>query len=274
MSLCSSENWFFFDAGGGGFLDFEESVRSSKVLQGQENVGFVSPLYGCDTVNRPPDFDVLRAPVHQNLVSTGIEKANISELTRARPTAYTGFAESDRFPKVLQGQEICPLRSLTGKGDFNLGAWGKPNLGCSSFNMYQAPRPNFYPLAAENLQNMYFPYGDVFKTGQDPRMRPYAASFPREKVQFNTPSIQPGVMREEIGKPNQLKEHNSQENVSASPALGINLRNQKDDSFNGAAAGCKLFGFSLTAETPTSNSQNPGKRSCTKVSYIRSKGRW
>ncbi|KAF2321779.1 hypothetical protein GH714_002743 [Hevea brasiliensis] len=250
--------------GGGGFLDFEESGRSSKVLQGQENVGFVSPLYGHDTLNRPPDFEMQNS-AHQNLVSTGRDKANISEITRARSTTYTGFAESNRFPKVLQGQEICPLRSLTGKSDFNLGAWGRPNLRCGPFNIYQAPRPNFYPLAAESFQNMYFPYADLYKTGQDPRMCSYATNFPREKLQFGASSIQTGVARDEVGKPNQSSEHKSQETISASPALGVNLINQKDNSFNGTASGCKLFGFSLTAESPTPNSQNSGKRSCTKV---------
>ncbi|KDP44090.1 hypothetical protein JCGZ_05557 [Jatropha curcas] len=250
--------------GGGGLLDFEESGRPSKVLQGQENVGFVSPLYGCDTLNRPPDFE-MRNPAHQNLVSNGREKANISEITRARSTTYTGFAETDRFPKVLQGQEICPLRSLTAKGDFNLGAWGKPNIGCGSFNVYHAPRPNFYPLAAENLQNMYFPYGGLYKTSQDPRMRSYATDFPRENFQFGAPSIQTSVARDEVGKPNKSNEHKSQETISASPTIGVNLMNQKDNSFNRAGGGCKLFGFSLTADSPAPNSQNSGKRSCTKV---------
>ncbi|KAJ9178155.1 hypothetical protein P3X46_010064 [Hevea brasiliensis] len=250
--------------GGGGFLDFEESGRYSKVLQGQENVGFVSPLYGHDTLNRPPDFEMQNS-AHQNLVSTGRDKANISEITRARSTTYSGFAESNRFPKVLQGQEICPLRSLTGKSDFNLGAWGRPNLRCGPFNIYQAPRPNFYPLAAESFQNMYFPYADLYKTGRDPRMCSYATNFPREKIQFGASSIQTGVARDEVGKPNQPSEHKSQETISASPALGVNLINRKDNSFNGTASGCKLFGFSLTAESPTPNSQNSGKRSCTKV---------
>ncbi|XP_021628691.1 auxin response factor 4 isoform X2 [Manihot esculenta] len=250
--------------GGGGFLDFEESGRSSKVLQGQENVGFASPLYGRDTLNRPPDFG-MQNMAHQNLVSTGREKADIGEITRARSTTYTGFAESDRFPKVLQGQEICPLRSLTGKSDLNLSAWCRPNLGCGPFNTYQAPRPSFYPLAAESLQKMYITYGDLHKTGQDPRMSSYATKFPREKLPFDASSVQTGAARDVVGKPNQSSEHKSQEIISASPGLGANLINQKENSFNGTASGCKLFGFSLTADSPTPNSQNSGKRSCTKV---------
>ncbi|XP_050213358.1 auxin response factor 4 isoform X2 [Mercurialis annua] len=245
--------------GGGGFLDFEESVRSSKVLQGQENVGFVSPLYGCDALNHRPDFE-MQNPMHQNLVSTGIEKANIGEITRARPATYTGFPETDRFPKVLQGQEICPLKSLTGKGDFDLVAWGKPNIGCGSFNMYQAPRPGFYSLGAENLQNMFFPYGDLYKSSQEARMLSYATNFPRESSQFGASSIQTGLIRDEVGKTNQLNDPKMQDTVPTSPPLGANLRNQKDNSLSGTGGGCKLFGFSLTTESTNLNSQNSGSQ--------------
>ncbi|KAJ0083531.1 hypothetical protein Patl1_30735 [Pistacia atlantica] len=250
--------------GGGRFLDFEESVRSSKVLQGQENVGFVSPLYGCDTVNHPLDFET-RTPARQNLALTGIGKGNVNEFMRVHPTTYTGFMESNRYPKVLQGQEICPLRSLTGKVDLNLGTWGKPNLGCNSFSMYQAAKPNFYALPSESLQNMYFTYGDMQKTGKNPTMPPYGNNFPRETVQFNSSSIQTGLIGEEVRKPNLPNEHKPPESLPMPTTFKTNLRNKKDGSFNGAVAGCKLFGFSLTAETPAPSSQSTGKRSCTKV---------
>ncbi|XP_024928576.3 auxin response factor 4 isoform X3 [Ziziphus jujuba] len=251
-------------AGGGGFLDFEESVRSSKVLQGQENIGFISPLYGCDSVNHRLEFD-MHTPAHQSLAPNTTQKAAIGEFIRAHPTTYPGFAESSRFPKVLQGQEICPLRSLTGKADFSLGAWGKPNLGCTSFNTYQASKPNFFPLASESLQNMYFPYGDSHKPGQNPAMHTSATNFPGENVKTNPYSIQTGVMRNGAGRSNIPNEHKPQESISARPTVGTNLRNSKDDGFTGTATGCKLFGFSLTGETSTPNSQNSSKRSCTKV---------
>lgn len=246
-------------------MDFEESVRSSKVLQGQENIGFISPLYGCDTVNHRLDFDV-HTSAHQSLAPNTMQKAAISEFIRAHPTTYPGFAESSRFPKVLQGQEICPLRTLTGKANFSLGAWGKPNLGCTSFNTYQASKHNFFPLASESLQKMYFSYGDRHKPGQIPAMRTSATNFPGENVKINPYSIQTGVIRTGAGRSNVPNEHKPQESISALPTIGTNLRNSKDDSFTGTATGCKLFGFSLTGEIPTPNSQSSSKRSCTKVS--------
>ena len=246
-------------------MDFEESVRSSKVLQGQENIGFISPIYGCDNVNHPLDFE-MQSPAHQSLASNTPKKVTTNEFMRAQPT-FTGFAESSRFPKVLQGQEICQLRSLTGKTSFNLGAWGKSTFGCTSFNNYQAAKPNFFPLPSESLQTTYFPHGDIHRAGSNPGMCSNATNFPRENVSMNTYSIQTGIIRNEVGRPNVSNELKPQENISALPALETNLRNPKDDNFGGTVTGCKLFGFPLTGETTTPNSQSSSKRSCTKVSY-------
>ncbi|KAL5581215.1 hypothetical protein UlMin_013657 [Ulmus minor] len=250
--------------GGVGFLDFEESVRSSKVLQGQENIGFISPVYGCDTVNHPQDFE-MQSTAHQSLASNTTKKATANELMRAQPTAYTGFVESSRFPKVLQGQEICQLRSLTGKTNFNQGPWGKPTLGCTSVNTYQAAKPTFFPLASESLQNTYLPYGDIHRAGQNPTLHSNATNYPRENVKMNPYSVQTGIVRNEVGRPNLSEESNPQENISALPTLGTNLRSPKDENFSGAETGWKLFGFSLGGETPNANSQSSGKRSTTKV---------
>ncbi|CAL5211292.1 unnamed protein product [Lathyrus oleraceus] len=91
-----------------GMMGFEESVRSPKVLQGQENSGFMSLYYGCDKGTNQP-----------------------------------GFMESNNFPRVLQGQEICKLKSLTGKVDFNVGAWGKSIASCTNFSLHQGTKHNF-----------------------------------------------------------------------------------------------------------------------------------
>ncbi|CAN1249519.1 Auxin response factor 4 [Linum perenne] len=196
------------DAGGSGCLDFEESIiRPSKVLQGQENVGYVSHLFG--------------------------------------------------------RQEICQLSSLSGKGN--------PSLGCSSLNMYPAPRPNnFYPLVPDSQRSLYFPYGDVYKTGQEPGTHSYATNFNRGTLQFSASPVQIGVgvnnVQDAVVKLKHLSEHEPQQSSTVSPALEISLGNQKDESFTGNASGCKLFGFSLTAEAvQATSSQNSGKRSCTKV---------
>ncbi|RZB84048.1 Auxin response factor 4 isoform B [Glycine soja] len=222
--------------GGSGFMDSEESVRSSKVLQGQENTGFMSLYYGCDKVTKQPEFEI-RSPSHPNLASTGVRKISAAEFMRVHPSSFAGFSETNMFPRVLQGQEICPFRSLTGKADLNFGSWGKPNVSYSNNNLHQATKPSFHSLGPEVIQTAYFPYGDIHNAGQGSSIlcsKP--TNFQRENIPFNTPSTQSGIMRI-----------------------------PKDDNFKGQVKACKLFGISLSGETTAQNLQNSAKRSCTKV---------
>lgn len=144
-----------------GFLDFEESARSSKVLQGQENVGLVSALNGYDTRNCSHNVEL---PSIVNRASEAMGKNNFTEFTRTKPfTTYTGFLESNRFPRVLQGQEICSLKSLTGKADVELRASVKGDTSCNLLNIYHRPTAKFYPLASAGIRNMYNPFNDLYK---------------------------------------------------------------------------------------------------------------
>lgn len=247
-------------------MDFEESVRSPKVLQGQENSGFVSLYYGCDTVPNRPDFEMI-SPGHPNLASTGVRKGTSSELMSVHPFSYAGFMETNRSPRVLQGQEICPLKSLTGKVDLNHGTWGNPNISCSTFNLHQATKPNFQSLGPEVLQSAYFPCGDIHKAGQASIFCSKPTNFWSKNVQFNTTSTQAGIMRNEVGLSDLPDEHKLQGNISASASLGAaNMRIPNDNNVKGKVKACKLFGFPLSGETTTQNLQNSAKRSCTKVS--------
>ncbi|RZB84050.1 Auxin response factor 4 isoform D [Glycine soja] len=253
--------------GGSGFMDSEESVRSSKVLQGQENTGFMSLYYGCDKVTKQPEFEI-RSPSHPNLASTGVRKISAAEFMRVHPSSFAGFSETNMFPRVLQGQEICPFRSLTGKADLNFGSWGKPNVSYSNNNLHQATKPSFHSLGPEVIQTAYFPYGDIHNAGQGSSIlcsKP--TNFQRENIPFNTPSTQSGIMRNEVGRsditiPNEQK---LQDNISGTASLGANMRIPKDDNFKGQVKACKLFGISLSGETTAQNLQNSAKRSCTKV---------
>ncbi|MED6116005.1 hypothetical protein PIB30_096000 [Stylosanthes scabra] len=260
-------------AGGTGFMDLEESVRSPKVLQGQENTGFMSLYYGRDTVTKQPGFEMISSPIHPNLASAGARKMTAADLMRVHPPSYAGFAEpNNRFPRVLQGQEICPLRSLTGKVDISLNAWGKPSsASCNPFNLHQATRPKFDSLGSEVLQTAFFPYGDLHKAGHGSSMlcsKP--SSFQRDSAPFNTPLTQAGIIRNEIGRsgPSIMHEQKLPENVSMVASLGANSMRMPvpdEDNLKGKINGCKLFGVALCGETTTQNIQNSAKRSCTKV---------
>ncbi|KAE9585741.1 putative transcription factor ARF family [Lupinus albus] len=253
--------------GSNGFLDFEEYIRSPKVLQGQEKTGFMSLHYGCDTVTKQPGLET-SSPSHIIGASTGVRKNTAAEFMKVHPSSYAGITEVNRFPRVLQGQEIGPLRPLTGKVDLNLGAWGKPNIGYTTYNLHQ---PTFHSLGPEVLETAYFPYGDMHKAGQGSSIfwcNP--SNFQRDHVPSNNPSTQSGVMRNEVGVPELAiaNEQKLQEDISgaAVTSLGANMRIQNDDNFKGKVNGCKLFGFLLCGETTTQNLQNSAKRSCTKVS--------
>ncbi|QCE09317.1 auxin response factor [Vigna unguiculata] len=222
--------------GGSGFMDSEESVRSSKVLQGQEKSGFMSLYYGCDTVTKQPEFEI-RSPSHPNFASsTGVRKIAAGEFMRVHPPSYAGFTEPNRFQRVLQSQEICQLRSLTGKVDLNFGAWGKPS--CTNHNLQQATKPNFHSLAPEVIQTAYFPYGDIHKAGQGSSTSMSCSkpnNFQRENVTFNSPSSQSRIMRNEAGRPEVTiqNEQKLQDNISGAASLGTNMRISNDESFNG-----------------------------------------
>ncbi|CAI9105138.1 OLC1v1003997C1 [Oldenlandia corymbosa var. corymbosa] len=255
--------WNSYIPGQVSLWDFAESVGSGKVLQGQENLGLPTPLYGCDKVNRQLEFEMHPVAPQSRLVSNRMEKAHYGNFSPSQPssTTYSGSLESSNcFPKVLQGQEICSLKSLTGKNELNPGIWRKPELGGNIFNQRTL---GSYPLATEGVRNVVFPYGGVFKGGQDPVMVSYVGKLQRDThVATKESSFRDSVNRDE-GLPNLSNEQKALEKTSALPNSGTPLNIQRDENKDPGPV-CKLFGFSLVEEVPTSSSQN-SRRSCTKV---------
>ncbi|XP_054815864.1 auxin response factor 4-like [Prosopis cineraria] len=248
--------------GGSAFMDFEESVISPKVLQGQENTGFASYYFGRDALKNQPDFE-MSPPSHPNLASTGLRKAAAAELMRVHPSSYAGFAETNKFLRVLQGQEICPLQSLKGKADFNLGVWSKPNASCTTLNQRQASKTNFDTLGSEDLQTAYFPFGDIHRAGQSSLFCSKSANFLREDV--HAPSTQAELTLKEVGRSELSNKDKLQGSFSAAASLEASLRISNDDNYEGKVTACKLFGFPLFREGNSLNLQGSAKRSCTKV---------
>ncbi|GFP80998.1 auxin response factor 4 [Phtheirospermum japonicum] len=224
-------------AGGGAHFDFEESLRSSKVLQGQENVSLVSqPLYRTDhRMNRQLDFRMMRPTVPNPVTS---EKINYGDQFMrnhhaAPPSTFTGFLESNWFPKVLQGQEICSFKSLSGKSDLD--------LSYNNNNACQRPPTSscFYPLASEGSRNISIPQkGAVYgATGQGPPL--FLPNFPTSILSGPTA---------DTNEPRALdKNTNDEDNLKEKVPI------------------CKIFGFSLTEDHAGVNLQASSKRSCTKV---------
>ncbi|KAL7612252.1 hypothetical protein Lser_V15G08048 [Lactuca serriola] len=249
----------------GGYVDFEESIRSSKVLQGQENIGPMSPLYGRDKMNNSLSFGV-QPSMHPSFSPNGMMMMGrsstnfVSELmkTHHQPlttTPYSGFLGSDnttRFPKVLQGQEICSLRALTGKIPPNIGSWGLPrtHVGNNVLNMNQS----FYPLGSEGGRNFGFPIGDVYEARQNP-----GPVLPTNIMRSHIipPSVESGIMRDNNVASLQLPNEKTEQPNSSS---------EKDDGASDSIeSSCKLFGFPLNEPPTLLDAKSLNKRSCTKV---------
>ncbi|XP_043701642.1 auxin response factor 4-like isoform X2 [Telopea speciosissima] len=265
-SLQSTSPNIPITAGGTGFLN-DESVRSSKVLQGQEKVGFISPVYSGEKVNHPLDFE-MNNPASQ--MSTRLKQTIDSDFVRTQSATYTSCEESNRFQKVLQGQEICPQPSLHGRAEVNPSAWEKIDDGCNMFNMYQGANPMIYSFSSD-AQGMYMPSDDMYRSSHYPVMQQYMASFQRGTSHINLPSVQrrfPGCARDEQGNPsshNPLKEHKPPDSLSAQETNDTDSKNQKSDTCDETNTDCKLFGFSLAGENLIPNPQSSSRRSCTKV---------
>ncbi|KAL0460225.1 UNVERIFIED_CONTAM: Auxin response factor 4, partial [Sesamum latifolium] len=246
-------------------LDFEESLRSSKVLQGQENIGLLSPLHGSDRINRQLDFEM--QPSAPNHLHDRMEKYNYGEFMRNQtPATFTGFLESNWFPKVLQGQEICSFRSLAGNTGWNLVGRSTPELGCDVYNAYQRPTPTLYPLASEGARNIPFSHTAVLKAGQGPLVLSNCSNFQMGN-HASTPTSVLSVPAIDVSRvPYHANEPWALEKTSG-PAIALtHLRNTNDkDNSQEKVPICKIFGYSLTEDPTIVNSHSANKRSCTKV---------
>ncbi|KAK4764065.1 hypothetical protein SAY87_013503 [Trapa incisa] len=214
-------------------LDFEESLRFSKVLQGQENESMASHLLRSDARACMLDFE-MPSPTYQSLDSDQVRRANGHSFELPKVTHQTYMCSQEaKFLEVLQGREVCKLKSLKENRKFNLFA-GKPILCCSSLNQDQLGN-----YSASESQSFHSPFGEV-----KPDKDLVAYCFPRN-------------LNDSL--------NNKMEEVSACPELSKKQINP-DGGNHGRMSGCKLFGFQLTAEQALiSASDSAEKPSYTKV---------
>ncbi|KAK4772603.1 hypothetical protein SAY86_014378 [Trapa natans] len=197
-------------AGAVGFVDFEESLRSSEVLQGQENLGFQSPFLRDGAVT------------------------DICHNVMTKPAVYPGFVESaDVFPKVLQGQEICPLKSLTRNPGHCFGSWENPSRG---------------------LHDFYFSLGGVIRgSSSNPLISSPLANSPRESSSFRSPYI---PNEDDTGRGRFGTEANHSSRIVSSGSREMEGTGN-NGSFNVGFSGCKLFGFPLASEGSSPSPPTP-----------------
>ncbi|KAK4753792.1 hypothetical protein SAY87_001896 [Trapa incisa] len=198
-----------------GLIDFEESLRSSKVLQGQENLGFTLPLLGVGAMSCPG-------------------KINISDNVMEKPTIFPGFVEpTDMFPKVLQGQEVCPLKALSRNPEYCFGSWENPSRG---------------------LQDFYFSLGGIPRgSSSNPLITSPLANSPRGTSSIRSPYI---ACEDDRGRGKFGTEDNPSSIIISSSSREME-GTPNNGSFNGGFSGYKLFGFPLASERPSPSPPPP-----------------
>lgn len=137
---------------GSGYQSLRESARFQEVLQGQEIFGFKAPYNGGDaTLPQLSEMrshhlpEMRRCIANPNSCSLAGSGGN-NRVPPGNSDFYyqgTGFGESVRFHKVLQGQEIVPvLPSFRGLAVESL----RENDGSKIFESYSAGRCSAAPL--------------------------------------------------------------------------------------------------------------------------------
>ncbi|XP_076894150.1 auxin response factor 4-like [Bidens hawaiensis] len=216
----------------GGCLDFEESTRSSTVLQGQENT--VGKMYNPLSFRVQPSMHMGFSP--NPILLTG-KSTNV--VTNTNPTILG--SNNTRFPTVLQGQEICSLKSLTGP-------WGPPRTSGGP------NQTDFYPLGFPMSRAPVMPTIGFLVS------RPvFGNGLTRDQNSVNGLKLQ-------LQAPIDL----GKINFDPTPIIEGNSGSEKTDDDGGGSdsngSSCKLFGFQLNGALPLmEDDQNLSKRSCIKV---------
>jgi auxin response factor len=147
-------NLFFLFQDGGGCPDFAESAQFRKVLQGQELLGYKAHDGTAVATSQPCEARNLQY-IDERSCSNGVSN-NVLGITRhgvrtplGVPYHCSGFGESQRFQKVLQGQEVFrPYR----------GSLVDPRMRSSGFHQQDGP---YTPAVANNWHSQQhgFPFG-------------------------------------------------------------------------------------------------------------------
>lgn len=256
-------------------FDFEQSMRYSKVLQGQEKLDFRQPHNGGSggVIDHPVNFEE-RHPVGRTLETVGSKDLEIFKKIQGEHNIYQGFVNSTRSDKVLQGQEICNFNSLHGGTNFHRTSWNTNDLGFNMFNLYQKPNPNFTALAANDVGSIYTTYNNRYKMNYDQMVQPVMSDIQRQNIHSvistNPRTAPTATTWDESRNPSANATVNGKrptETLSSPSAADADTdaSNYKEEGVKASKSSCKLFGISLTGEITIPNTQMSSKRSCTKV---------
>ncbi|KAK8968551.1 Auxin response factor 15 [Platanthera guangdongensis] len=251
-------------AGGGGYQSLGESARFHKVLQGQEIFGYKTPYNGGDATlpqlsamrnHHLPEMRRCIANPNSCLLAGSGGNARVPPGNTDIYYESTGFGESVRFHKVLQGQEIVPvLPSYRG-----FGVKGLQELdGSKIFEPYNAGRCPAPPLQG------YCTYIQPCTSAAQVSSPSSVLMFQQATSQLpSTHSLYDSSEREKADDCSLFTQFPPSEaarlhHSSSTMAFNENVTNftvpvQKNIIHGGGGSGCRLFGFSLTEEIPVAN---------------------
>nr|CBA12000.1 putative auxin response factor 3 [Illicium parviflorum] len=270
---------------GTGISDFGESLGFQKVLQGQEILGFKAPYGSIDGLNHHLS-EIRRCYPGANSsgiagIGSGIgtPRGGTFEISDKR----VGFGESDQFQKVLQGQEIFPLKQPYGRPQVDIrvhensgfglfegfhmsgSRWPLPVQGYATQvqSFKQSPEVSSpssvlrFQRGTNNVSYPYFAYGINHLPNVEEQGR-LSGFFDRSKLSSGPQisSLSSIDCREDRRCMYPLDQTNRPGN-SFDPTL-ISKSDFKDRQ-SGEALGtsCRLFGFPLTKEAPVANTVDP-----------------
>ncbi|KAK1321852.1 Auxin response factor 15 [Acorus calamus] len=225
---------------GSGFSDFGESLRFQKVLQGQEITSFRTPYDAIDVSMRNHQSSEIRRSI-PDVIPLGNSDTSFKGI---------GFGESLRFHKVLQGQEIFPLKAPHRGAQVD--SYAQENGGIRVLEGVLMPNSgNRWPTQMHGY-NTQMPLSTQVSSPSSVLM-----------FQQSNQSMYGMNDRERTNKvgyyglrdcPQVL---NGNHTISACPpnppsrVIHTEFKNTNDQHQNGRS-GCKLFGFHLT-NTPAAN---------------------
>ncbi|XP_068657892.1 auxin response factor 3-like [Aristolochia californica] len=249
---------------GSSFPDFREPVGFQKVLQGQEILGFQTPYKG------------IAVPNNRLLEGRGCigSRDNVSD------SSYkgVGLSESLGFHKVLQGQEISPLKQRFNVDRVDTQAWDKTGFGSldgvcmfnrGSGNRWIAqaqPTPVPGPVSSPSSV-LTFPHGSV-RTPHLYRTHGAEISKGREggdhfgwldspeglSRMYGASESRPNCNGNDLGSLLSYRQYNQCEEFDTCQTIHRKADcKEQHDGLQSAKGSCKLFGFSLTNETNSSN---------------------
>ncbi|OVA11096.1 AUX/IAA protein [Macleaya cordata] len=244
---------------GAGFLDFGESLRFQKVLQGQEIFGLNTPYDGNDVQNHQP-YDIRRCDPGSNSSGMAGILNGVKILTGNSDISskgIIGFGESVGFHKVLQGQEIFPKTPHTRTPIDN---WAHDNGG---FGLFDGVHSSTAGSGWSAIMQGHCGYAQATTPSAKVSSPSSVLMFQQASTRVTYPRNAYAINNQEkedlpsMFIPELWKEHNQIGSTHPPTSLVSRADLTGDQGLAPTSRNaCRLFGFPLTGETHVANEED------------------